>query len=124
MEQLKALRDRVRHGEDEIAVALEALGNRLNLSRDDRTRFSVLMAASAYLEATMFLAVKDLDNGAIDIEVAYRSVPTAGSYGRAEICGPGDDSAARGKTPAEALCAAYISAKIARIEYEMLKSEK
>ena len=54
------------------------------------------------LDRAMHVAKAKLDNGAIDIEVAYRSVGGKG-FGRAEICGPRVDEAAIGATPAIAL---------------------
>jgi hypothetical protein len=67
------------------------------------------------LSAAMALAVRVLDDGPIDIEVAHRTVGNT-RYGRAEICGPKDDAAARARTPALAILAATFHALAARAE--------
>lgn len=65
------------------------------------------------LGAAMALAVRLLDCGAIDIEVAHRSVG-GHSFARAEICGPYIDASMQAKTPALALVAATLKAVAAR----------
>lgn len=116
MQKLIELRNRVEAGESELSVVLVELADRLQFLPRQKERFDTLVAVGAFLDATMMLAVHDLDIGAIDIEVAYRSDPAAGSYGRSEICGPQDDVRAHGGTPEEALCAAYLKAKIDRMK--------
>lgn len=61
------------------------------------------------LSAAMALAVRVLDDGPIDIEVAHRTVGHT-RFARAEICGPKDDVAITAKTPALALLAATFKA--------------
>lgn len=61
------------------------------------------------VDDALWLATLLLDNGFVDIEVAYRS-GGGRTYGRAEICGPHVDSAATGATPAIALLLATLRA--------------
>lgn len=65
------------------------------------------------LSCAMALAVRLLDNGPIDIEVAHRTVGNV-RYGRAEICGPGDDACGKAATPCLALIVATLHAVDAR----------
>lgn len=70
-------------------------------------------AFTANLNDAMWLAALLLDDGSVDIEVAYRSVGGI-AHGRAEICGPRDDVSATAPTPASALCIALLRALEAR----------
>lgn len=70
-------------------------------------------AYSASVDAAMRLAVNTFDDGAIDIEVARRTVGGK-SHGRVEICGPTIDVRAKAATPALALCLAICRAKLAQ----------
>ena len=68
---------------------------------------------SASVDAAMRLAVNLFDDGAIDIEVAHRTVGGK-PHGRVEICGPAIDVRARATTPALALCLAICRGKLAQ----------
>lgn len=61
------------------------------------------------VESAMRLAITQLDDGAVDIEVAHRSVGGV-PHGRAEISGPRVFATAKAKTPALALCLATFKA--------------
>jgi hypothetical protein len=61
------------------------------------------------VESAMRLAIAKFDDGAIDIEVAYRTVGGI-PHGRAEICGPRAFAMAKAKTPALALVLATLKA--------------
>ncbi|ASQ10186.1 hypothetical protein CDO22_08425 [Sinorhizobium meliloti] len=64
---------------------------------------------TASLDAAMALAVKLLDDGFVDIEVAYRS-NSGRTIARSEICSPRFDARATSATPAIALCLAALRA--------------
>lgn len=67
------------------------------------------------LSCAMALAVRLLDDGPIDIEVAHRTVGSE-RYGRAEICGPQDWASTDGVTPTVALLKAALMAFHERAE--------
>jgi hypothetical protein len=66
-------------------------------------------AYTSSLDAAMHFAVSQLDDGAVDIEVAHRVVGGR-PHGRAEICGPSVFGMAKSKTPAMALVLATLKA--------------
>lgn len=66
---------------------------------------------TANVDDAMWLAVLLLDDGAIDIETAHRSVGGL-PHGRAEICSPRVDVYVKAPTPALALCIATLRALI------------
>ncbi|WP_152552967.1 hypothetical protein [Nitratireductor basaltis] len=61
------------------------------------------------LHCAMALAVRLLDDGPIDIEVAHRTIGCE-RIGRADICGPKDDVRCNGATPTLALLLAVLCA--------------
>lgn len=110
MKELEELRRRIEEGEEQLAVVLPQLAKRVDLEPEPRRRFGVLMAAEAYLEATILLIREDLKYTGL----GHIQIMIYNDGGHGYICDDHDTSA-RMKTPEAALCAAYIMAKIKNI---------
>ncbi|API52915.1 hypothetical protein BMW22_15950 [Rhizobium leguminosarum] len=91
-------------------------------TRDSSGRLITVPAYTASVDAAMDLAVAKVDDGATDIEVAYRSVD-GNPHGRAEICGPTVFGMAKSKTPAMALVLATLKAIQAKLADAALRDQ-